>query len=116
MEFKTTKTICRDPELIRTFLSPYDLEWLVASGSHYVFYDSFGQIAAISAEFDSDKESTPQPEQVVGQKVKANADGSIYVRVRHPKEGYWICYSQKSVDAAVTITVQRMNLNSGRTM
>jgi hypothetical protein len=113
MEFKTTKTVCRDLELIRTFLSQYDLEWLVASGSHYVFYDSLGEIAAISAEFDSDKETIPLPEQVVGQTVKVNTDGSIYVRVRCPKEGYWICYSRKSGDRSVTITVQRMNLNPG---
>ena len=107
-----TKTAGHDLERMRHFLCQYSLDWLAASGLHSVFYDASGKVAAISIEFDAENETPPQPEEVLGESVQVNTDGSIYARFRRPEDGYWICYSRTGGESPlVTVTVQRINLN-----
>ena len=75
--------------------------------SAQVFYQG-GKVYAISVNYVG-VNGAPKPKDVVGQEIRAKADGSLYQLVRYPEDGYWVSYSRTAGDAPlITVTVQKM--------
>lgn len=74
-----------------------------------VFYDKDHRVIAVSIDYLGNDSGAPTPEQVLGQTVRAKADGSVYALVRYPDARYWVSYNRTPGDnATVTITMQQM--------
>ncbi|MBD0327204.1 MAG: hypothetical protein ICV68_12280, partial [Pyrinomonadaceae bacterium] len=73
-----------------------------------VYYDNQGKVQAISVNY-VDAKKAPDTVSVLGEEVKANADGSMYKLVRYPEAGYWVAYSRTAGDTPlITVTIQKM--------
>lgn len=73
-----------------------------------VYYDEQGKVQAISVNY-VDARKAPDVVAVLGEEVKANADGSMYKLVRYPEAGYWVAYSRTAGDSPLTtVTLQKM--------
>lgn len=73
-----------------------------------VYYDDQGKVQAISVNY-VDAKKAPDTVSVLGEEVKANADGSMYKLVRYPEAGYWVAYSRTAGDSPlITVTIQKM--------
>lgn len=74
-----------------------------------VFYDDEGKAITILITYTGKSSSVPTPESVLGEKIEANADGSMYKMVQYRELGYWVAYSRTPGDDPLTmITIQRM--------
>jgi len=74
-----------------------------------VFYDKDRKVKAISIDYLGKDSGAPTPDQVLGQPIQPNRDGSMYELVRYPEAGYWVSYNRTSGDnPTVTITMQKM--------
>lgn len=74
-----------------------------------IFYDNEEKVNAILITYIGKASGAPPPEQVIGEKITANADGSMYKMVQYPKAGFWVAYSRTSGDDPLTmITIQKM--------
>ena len=74
-----------------------------------VYYDDKGNASAIIVTYIGKSGNAPPPETILGARLDANADGSMYKLVQYPKAGYWIAYSRTAGDEPLTmVTMQKM--------
>jgi hypothetical protein len=74
-----------------------------------IFYDNEEKVNAILITYIGKASGAPLPEQVIGEKITANADGSMYKMIQYPKAGFWVAYSRTpGDDPLVMITIQKM--------
>jgi hypothetical protein len=78
--------------------------------SAQVFYDSNGNVRAISVDYMG-MSNPPTPKDVLGEDLQAKPDGSMYGLTRYPSAGFWVAYSRTGGDdPIVTITIQKSSL------
>lgn len=74
-----------------------------------VFYDGEGKAMTILVTYTGKSSNVPTPESVLGEKVEANADGSMYKMIQYRELGYWVAYSRTpGSDPLTMITIQKM--------
>lgn len=75
-----------------------------------IFYDAGGKVTAVAVTYHLTKGNAPTPEAVLGEKVEAKADGSIYEMRRYTEAGLWVSYSRTAGDSPlVTVTMQKID-------
>lgn len=78
-----------------------------------VFYDGEGKVTTILITYMGKSDKVPTPEIIFGEKVEANADGTIYKMVRYADAGFWVAYSRTAGDDPFTmITIQKITANN----
>lgn len=78
-----------------------------------VFYDGEGKVTTILITYTGKTDKAPSPETVVGEKIEANPDGSMYKMVRYSEAGFWVAYSRTAGDNPFTlITIQKITGNN----
>jgi hypothetical protein len=86
-----------------------DLYSLSDSEVVQIFYDKSQKVTAIAINFLGEKSGAPDCKAVLGEEVKAEADGSIRKLVRYPKAGYWVSYNYfGGAEPLTTVTIQKI--------
>jgi len=76
-----------------------------------VFFNNEEKVNAIIVTYIGKSSGAPAPEDVLGEKVEAKPDGSMYKMVQYPKSGFWIAYSRTpGDDPLIMITIQKMQV------
>ena len=76
--------------------------------SAQVVYDKDGKVMGVSIDYRGNASNPPTPQEVIGENLKPNADGSMYDLKRYPAAGYWVAYNRTAGDdPRVTITMQK---------
>ncbi len=74
-----------------------------------VFYDGAQKVFAVSVDYSGKNSDAPPPEAVLGQRIEAKADGSMYQLQKYPEAGYWVSYNRTAGNSPlVTVTMQKM--------
>lgn len=74
-----------------------------------VFYDGEGKAITILITYTGKSNNVPTPESVLGEKLEADKDGSMYKMVQYRELGYWVAYSRTpGSDPLTMITIQKM--------
>jgi len=74
-----------------------------------IFYDAQQRIYAISIDFAGKGTAAPAAIDVLGQDIKAKADGSMYRMQQYPEAGYWVSYNRTGGDSPlITVTMQKI--------
>ena len=72
-----------------------------------IFYDSAGNVSAISIDYVGKNGNAPTAMEVLGIDLEPKPDGSMYALKRYPAAGYWVSYNRTRGDSPiVTITMQ----------
>jgi hypothetical protein len=72
-----------------------------------IFYDSAGNVSAISIDYVGKDGKAPTAMEVLGADIEPKPDGSMYALKRYPAAGYWVSYNRTRGDSPiVTITMQ----------
>ncbi len=78
-----------------------------------VFFDGEKKVSAIIVTYIGKSNGIPSPEDVLGEKLTAKPDGSMYKMVQFEKAGFWIAYSRTpGDDPLIMITIQKMTVSN----